>query len=76
MTHLTKLNSHRGYTRDQLRKNFPTKSDAWIDGFANGRADRLLGIALDVAIYPDQSDYSREYTDGYRAGNRKLADGT
>ncbi len=54
-------------TWQETRNTYPTKPDAWVDGFVNGSSDRLLGIRLDVAIFPDQSQYSQDYTSGYRA---------
>jgi len=57
-------------TSDELRREIPGKHDAWYDGYMSGRADKLLGYRLDVAIYPDRSTYSSYYCQGYRAGQR------
>jgi hypothetical protein len=47
---------------------------AWHDGFADGRADRRLGLRIDYAWYSENSndDYSREYARGYHFGWESL----
>ena len=54
-------------TTDELRRTFPAKSDAWVDGYRNGSADRRRGVAWDVPIYPDGSTYAAQYRNGYEA---------
>jgi hypothetical protein len=46
------------------------KSQAYVDGFKAGRADRALGIQSKYAFYhfASESDYTREYSRGYRQG--------
>lgn len=46
------------------------KSQAYVDGYKSGRADRTLGIKLDVSFYGGNStnEYYREYSGGYRVG--------
>jgi hypothetical protein len=46
------------------------KSQAYVDGYRSGRADRSLGIKLDVSFYGLNStnEYVREYARGYRQG--------
>ena len=43
-------------------------SQAYVDGFKSGKADRLLGQKLDVSFYGTNSlnEYVREYSRGYR----------
>ena len=46
------------------------KSQAYADGYRNGRSDRALGIRLDVSFYSTNSpnEYVRSYSLGYRNG--------
>lgn len=46
------------------------KSQAYVDGFKSGRADRRLGIRSDYAFYGvnDSNEYTRNYSEGYRRG--------
>jgi hypothetical protein len=45
-------------------------TNAWLDGFNNGRSDRKLELRNDYAWYSVNSndDYSREYARGYHFG--------
>jgi hypothetical protein len=45
------------------------ESQAYVDGYKNGRADRALGISLSVSMYVESSPgYSQSYAMGYRDG--------
>jgi hypothetical protein len=46
------------------------KSQAYVDGYRNGRLDRSLGIRSDYSFYSTDSanEYVREYSKGYRRG--------
>jgi len=46
------------------------RSHAYVDGYKSGKADRLLGIKLDVSLYSlnSSNEYVREYSRGYRQG--------
>jgi hypothetical protein len=46
------------------------KSQAYADGYRNGRVDRQLGIRSDYSFYGEGSsnEYVREYSKGYRRG--------
>ena len=48
-------------------------SQAYVDGFKSGKADRLLGQKLDVSFYGTNSlnEYVREYSRGYSRGYRQ-----
>ena len=46
------------------------KSQAYVDGYKAGKADRLIGSKLDGSFYGLNSgnEYVREYSQGYRQG--------
>lgn len=50
---------------------WPTPSQAWIDGFEAGKADRRIGVCSEYSStsYAGESDYVRDYSRGYRAGH-------
>jgi hypothetical protein len=48
------------------------KSQAYVDGYRNGKTDYALGIRLDYAWFgrcvESSDNYSRNYSIGYRQG--------
>jgi hypothetical protein len=46
------------------------KSQAYVDGYKSGQADRRLGIKSDYSWHGvnDSNEYTRSYSEGYRRG--------